>query len=65
MYEKVTESYIGKVDVPVEYSPTTHVDDCKPMRYLVHTILENGSKYLKQLSYIDRRFIFLCVIKIL
>ena len=47
VYEQVTESYIGKARVPVEYSRTARVDDCKPVKYLVQTILENGSKYLK------------------
>ena len=47
VYEQVTESYIGKARVPVEYSRTACVDDCKPVKYLVQTILENGSKYLK------------------
>ena len=53
VYEKVTESYIGKAGVPVEYSRTARVDDCKPVKYLVQTTLENDCKYLKHWSYVD------------
>ena len=37
----------------VGYSRTARGDDCKPVKYLVQTILENGSKYLKHRSYVD------------
>ena len=53
VFEKVTESYIGKTNVPVEYSQTPRVHGCKPLKYLVQTILENDSKYLKHWSYVD------------
>ena len=52
VYEKVTAQYIGRAGVPVEYSRTTRVDDCKPVKYLVQTILENGSKCLKHSLYV-------------
>ena len=35
----------------VAYSWSAHVNDCKPVNYLVQTILENGSKYLKHWLY--------------
>ena len=53
VYEKVTESNIGKASVPVEYLWTGRVGECKPVKYLVQTILENGTKCLKYLSDVD------------
>ena len=42
----------------VGYSRTARGDDCKPVKYLVQTILENGSKYLKHRSYVGRMSYF-------
>ena len=52
-YQKVVESYIGKEGKPVEYKRTAHIDDKKPVKYLVSLIKDGTKKYKKYRSYVD------------
>ena len=53
VYERVTESFIGKEGKPGQYTRTTRVEYNKPICQLVKCILEASDKYLKHRTYVD------------
>ena len=43
VYEIVSESYIGETGMPVEYSRTIPVDDCKPVNFIFQPFWRTGA----------------------
>ena len=53
LYQRVTESFIGKEGKPVQHTRTTRVDDYKLVSQLVKGISEASDKYLEHRTYVD------------